>query len=238
MFRVLFYIYMKGVIFAAGKGTRFLPLTNTIPKALILVDEKPVIFYALDALEPFVDEFIIVVGHLSELVISSLGNTYKNKPITYVTQRDMKGTAGALWSIKDLLHGQRFIIAHCDDVIFQSDIQKMISHDYTIGIYPLHRSFTLPKTFSINHSQEGVFTGLSRPDPEDTVINTATGVYVLDDTFFQEDPIKLSNGEYGLPQTLVEFAKKNTVHTILFSQWLPVNSPEEQIRAESILKAG
>lgn len=227
---------MKGVIFAAGKGTRFLPLTETIPKALIMVFKKPVIYFALDALAPFVDEFIIITGHLSEKITSTLGNTYFDKPITYVTQNGMNGSAGALWSAKEILKDKQFVVANCDDVIFSSDIKKLLPYRYALGVHSIDRSLTPGNVLSVNSNSAEVFTGLSRPQSKDTHVNSATGVYLLDDAIFQETPVLLKSGEYGLPQTLEQFAKKNTVHTVIFSQWIPVNSHEEQLRAEETLQ--
>ncbi len=227
---------MKGVIFAAGKGKRFLPLTETIPKALITVLERPVIYFALDALTPFVDEFIIIIEHLSKNIISTLGTTYLNKPIRYVSQGEMKGSAGALWSVKEFLKGEQFIVSNCDDVIFAADIKKLLSYNYALGVFPTDRALAPDNVLSVNFNTDGVFTTLSRPQPQDTQIYSATGVYMLDDAIFQETPVVLKSGEYGLPQTLEQFAKKNTVHTVIFSQWLPINSPEEKLRAEETMQ--
>lgn len=226
---------MKGVIFSAGKGTRFLPLTNTTPKALIPVLHKPVIYYALDALAPFVDEFIIITGHLENTLISTLGNSYHNISLTYISQGDMAGTAGALWSAKEVLQSQRFLTANCDDIFYADDIANMVKHRYAMGIYPLPRSFVQPQAFSIQYDTNGVLTQFARPQDTDIYINTATGVYLLDGLIFQEAPVQFATGEYGLPHTLKQFSKKNTVHTVLFSRWFSINSPEEKMRAEDAL---
>jgi glucose-1-phosphate thymidylyltransferase len=54
---------MKGLVLAGGRGTRLRPLTHTMTKQLIPLANKPIIFYALEALAGAgVREIAIVVG--------------------------------------------------------------------------------------------------------------------------------------------------------------------------------
>ncbi|MBR5328680.1 MAG: NTP transferase domain-containing protein, partial [Firmicutes bacterium] len=55
------------VLFAAGKGNRLLPLTETIPKPLIAVNGTPMIESLIEAYKSAgVDEIYIVVGYKKE----------------------------------------------------------------------------------------------------------------------------------------------------------------------------
>jgi len=51
---------MQGIVLAAGKGTRMLPLSEYIPKPQLPFGEKRFIDYAIDALRPFVSEIIVL----------------------------------------------------------------------------------------------------------------------------------------------------------------------------------
>ena len=58
---------MKAIILAAGLGTRLRPMTENTPKALVQVNQKPLVEYQIEYLkERGIDDIIIVVGYLKE----------------------------------------------------------------------------------------------------------------------------------------------------------------------------
>lgn len=66
----------KGVILAAGYGSRLGSLTTTCPKVLLpLGNQESLITYPIRALaEAGIREIAIVIGHLVEKVMQSLGD--------------------------------------------------------------------------------------------------------------------------------------------------------------------
>ena len=58
---------MKAIILAAGLGTRLRPMTENTPKALVQVNQKPLIEYQIEFLkEKGIHDIIIIVGYLKE----------------------------------------------------------------------------------------------------------------------------------------------------------------------------
>lgn len=66
---------LKAVVFAAGLGTRLKPLTDTMPKALVPIQNKPLLQILLEKFksEGF-DDVVINVHHFSEQIIDYLRN--------------------------------------------------------------------------------------------------------------------------------------------------------------------
>ena len=118
---------MKGVILAAGKGERLRPLTDDRPKVILKVANRPIIEYVLENLDPFVDEFVIIVRYEKEKIIETLGDEFNGKPITYVDQLPGEGTAKAIESSKEHVGDEEFIVVNGDIYFEEEALRELIS---------------------------------------------------------------------------------------------------------------
>jgi len=118
---------LKGVILAAGRGERLRPLTDDRPKVVLKVANKPLISYVLENLDPFVDEFVIVVRYKRDRLIETLGDEFRGKPITYVEQLPGDGTAKAIESAREHVGEGEFIVVNGDIYFEEAAIKELIS---------------------------------------------------------------------------------------------------------------
>lgn len=90
-------IKVKCIILAAGKGKRLQSEKFQLPKALRILNNKPLIYYVLDTIN-FINkkDIIIVVGFMGEKVIEEIGSDF-----TYVWQNQQLGTGHAVMMAKD-----------------------------------------------------------------------------------------------------------------------------------------
>ncbi|MEE9465324.1 MAG: sugar phosphate nucleotidyltransferase, partial [Candidatus Neomarinimicrobiota bacterium] len=87
---------MKAIIPIAGKGTRLLPHTRTLQKALLPVAGKPVLEHILAPLiEAGISHITFVVGHLGDQISEFMSN-YNGLPVTFVEQIRPKGLGDAV----------------------------------------------------------------------------------------------------------------------------------------------
>ncbi len=128
---------MKGVIIAAGYGTRFLPVTKTVPKELLPVGTKPSIAYILEEfLASGIEEIIVVTSRRKksledyfdremelEEVFRREGRADKlaaiapcGAKVSFVRQAEMRGTGHALLQVKPFLGGEPCVVAYPDDL--------------------------------------------------------------------------------------------------------------------------
>ncbi|MEY4602194.1 MAG: hypothetical protein RL292_135, partial [Candidatus Parcubacteria bacterium] len=63
----------------------------------------------------------------------------------------------------------------------------------------------------------------------------ATGSYVADTDIFNAPAVKLRDGEYGLPQTLLSQKDTHPITAVVMTNWLPINSFEDKNNAEKIV---
>ena len=107
---------MKGVILAAGRGTRLGELTARTPKALLRVGRRPLVVHIVDGLRAAgITEVVIVTGQLGEQVTAEVGNGKANGMcIEYVSQPSPTGTASALGLARGQLGAGQFAFSWCD----------------------------------------------------------------------------------------------------------------------------
>ena len=126
----------KAIILAAGKGSRLLPLTQDIPKSLVLINQKPIITYILDSLsEAGIKEAIIVIGHCGDKVKSILGDNYHGIDLKYVDNPIYQKTEGAYssWLAKELA-GEDFLIIHGDTLFNKSILKNLMDSNHEIAL--------------------------------------------------------------------------------------------------------
>src|ERR1044072_6672012 len=89
---------LKGVILAAGKGTRLYPITRHIAKPLLPIANRPTLHYAFDRLKELgITDICIVVGEMGAAMEAELGDGQQfGISLSYVTQTEPKGLAHAV----------------------------------------------------------------------------------------------------------------------------------------------
>ena len=222
---------MQCVILAAGKGTRLKPLTDNLPKPLVLVAGKTLIDHIVSSLPSAVDELIIVTGYLEEQIKAHCGLEFYGRKVTYVTQVEQKGTGDALWLCKDLLHG-RFLFMFADDLHGPQDIARATS--YTRSMLTL--TTDNPERFGIvvRHPDGTLAEMIEKPEHPPSNL-ASTGVMVLDTNIFKFALTKETNGEFYLTDVIAEYAKDYPIAVVEQNLWIPIGYPEDIAKAESVL---
>ncbi|MFA4015185.1 MAG: hypothetical protein RUDDFDWM_000263 [Candidatus Fervidibacterota bacterium] len=105
----------KGVILAAGKGKRLLPITEKVPKVLIEVGGLPWLSRLLLRFsECGCRQVLIVVGHLGEMIVERYGEEAFGMRIFYAFQWRPEGTAKALQLAEDFVGEEPFMLSWGD----------------------------------------------------------------------------------------------------------------------------
>lgn len=103
---------MKGVILAAGKGSRLYPITHHIPKPLLPLANRPTMEYAFDRLrEMGISDICVVVGENEAVMKDALGDGSQfGVSLSYVRQHEPKGLAHAVSFCKDFVGTDSFVL--------------------------------------------------------------------------------------------------------------------------------
>jgi MurNAc alpha-1-phosphate uridylyltransferase len=107
---------VKAMILAAGRGERMRPLTDKVPKPLLVVGDKPLIVYHLEKLSSFgVTDLVINVAYLGDNIQQALGDGETwGLSIHYSEEPYPLETGGALYKALPLLGDEPFILVNGD----------------------------------------------------------------------------------------------------------------------------
>ncbi len=106
---------MKGIILAAGRGSRLGEATNALPKPLLPVGSQLCIDFAIEALLPVVSDVIVVTGYRAGLVEAHLAQRWANHPVATVRNTDLEaGNLTSLRAAREALAGEPFIVTNAD----------------------------------------------------------------------------------------------------------------------------
>lgn len=110
---------MKGVILAAGKGTRMLPLTQRRPKPLVPVLDRPMIEHIITgARDAGVDHIALVVGYLGRMIQEAFGDgSALGLRIEYIWQERAHGTGAATLLAADFIGDDPFFLSWGDIIV-------------------------------------------------------------------------------------------------------------------------
>ncbi|MFH1161914.1 MAG: sugar phosphate nucleotidyltransferase [Candidatus Jorgensenbacteria bacterium] len=226
---------MKAVILAAGEGVRMRPLTLTTPKSLVPLLGKPLLRHIVEALPPSVVELIIVTGYRGDQIKEYCGPEFLGRPVTYVAQTERKGTYHALELCKPYLSkNDAFAFLYSDDLTDAASIAECLSRP--LAIVASHAEH--PERFGvITLNADGTIREIEEKPaaPRSNLVTTATHMITPD--IFNYPPVPHpANGEYYFATALGAMAREHPIEVVETKLWIPIGTPGDLARAETILK--
>ena len=110
---------MRAMVLAAGRGERLRPLTDTLPKPMIPVAGKPLIFYTLTYLRNCgIEEVVVNLHHLGDRIREYVGD---GRPwglrVFYSWEKDLLGTGGGIQKAAPHLFQEAFLVMNADVLV-------------------------------------------------------------------------------------------------------------------------
>lgn len=142
------YLPVDAVIMAGGRGQRLKPLTDSIPKPLLKIGDKPIMEHNVDRLALYgIDDFWFSVKYLGEQIENYFGNgENKNVQIRYVWEEEPLGTIGAVSKIDDFEHD--YVLVTNSDVLTNLDYEHFfidfINKDVDFAVVTIPYEVNIP----------------------------------------------------------------------------------------------
>jgi len=226
----------KAVILAAGEGKRLRPFTETMPKVMLPVANKPLLEYVFDATRKSgIDEIVVVVGYKKEVIMEYFKD-YKDVKITYVIQDRQLGTAHALLQAKKHIKDS-FIVLAGDNIIDPGSIVKLLKDQSEYSL--LIKEHPHPSKYGVVFIENRSIRRIVEKPKEDVGKYISTGIYKLPRSVFTDIEQCTSEGAHALSSVIQSLVDKGKhINTVLAKSWMDIVYPWDLISVNEAMIQG
>lgn len=154
---------MRALLLAAGLGTRLRPITNSIPKCLVPIHDRPLIDIWFDLLVAAGVERIVVNTHyFAETVVEHVASSPHRERIELFHEDKLLGTGGTMIAARHLLGDGAFLLAHGDNLTTFDLPDMQACH--------ANRAPDIAITMLAFRTDDPSSCGILEPDPEGRVL--------------------------------------------------------------------
>jgi len=236
---------MKGVILAAGKGTRLYPVTRVIPKPLLPICNRMTLEYAFDQLKDCgITDICIVVGETESAIRESLGDGSSfGVKLTFVRQTDPHGLAHAVSFAKDFLGDDDFML-YLGDAIYDRGFKGMVDKFYATGCANLNLVKVVedPRRFGVANVVNGRIVKLVEKPAQPESNLAMAGMYIFSKALWAVLPdLKPSaRGEYEITDAIQLLVDKGelVVPGVYEGQWFDTGTLDSFLETSAFLADG
>ena len=237
---------LRAMILAAGRGERLRPLTDTVPKPMVVVGGRPLIDYALACVaNAGIRRAVLNLHHLGEQIRAHVGDGSRfGLHVDYSEEVVLQETGGGIRDARPFLDGCSFVTMNADTIV-DVDLRALVQAHRARGATAtmLLRKDSKMNAFGLVETETdgrvGRFLGKSRPacrEPLEPYMYT--GVQVLEPRVFNylqtEGPFSITKVSYP---AMLE-AGEAVFGSVFDGPWITVGTPAEMADANAVLASG
>lgn len=235
---------MKGVVPAAGEGTRLRPHTDDQPKGVVEVAGRPLLAHCFETLlELGVDGLVVVIGYRGDQIVDRFGDTFEGVPVEYVVQDEPVGLADAVRRAGEHIETD-FLVCNGDNV-FDADLTSLVETHRTAGadatlLIDEVSTDAAAETGVLRFDDDGELAGMVEKPVDPPSTRVSRGCYAFSPAVLHACHLvrPSSRGEYELADAIDLLLRAGrTVETVpLDGRCINVNTPDDLERAERLLE--
>jgi mannose-1-phosphate guanylyltransferase len=156
---------VKAVLLAAGLGTRLRPITDTTPKCMLAIDDRPLLDIWLDELDRAgADEVLVNLHHLPSVVSEHLAARVAPPAVREFFEPELLGSAGTLLANRDWLGRDEMFLACYADNLTDFDLRTLVDQ---------HRQHAGLATLAVFRSDRPAAGGVVEVDDRGVIVSFA-----------------------------------------------------------------
>jgi mannose-1-phosphate guanylyltransferase len=232
---------VRAVVLVGGEGTRLRPLTETIPKPLVPLVDRPGLDHVLDHLARHgVDEVVLSSSYLEETFHAFLAGRRGVPATRWITERQPLGTGGAIVHALPRLGDEPFLAVN-GDILTDLDLTAMLA---------FHRARRAAATIALHRVADARPFGLVPTEPDGRVLEFRekpadpipgqinAGTYVLDPAALRRWP---AGANVSIEREIFPAVIAEGIRVFGFpseAYWLDLGTPEKYLKANADLLDG
>jgi dTDP-glucose pyrophosphorylase len=226
---------LECMIMAGGRGKRLSPLTDTVPKPMLPLGEKPIIEHNIDRLISYgIKKFYISVKYLGEQIQDYFGDgTSKGVSIAYVWEEEPLGTAGAL-SLVEKFETEHVLLMNSDlftNVNFEDLYLDMIANNADMAVASTEYKVDVP--YAVFETDNDRVTSFK--EKPSYVYHSNAGIYILNIELIKKIPKNEFYDITTLMESLVQEDGK-LIHSPIIGFWIDIGKPVDYKQAQEFVK--
>lgn len=234
---------VKGMMLAAGRGTRLGPLTENRPKPLLQVANCPVMAQGIRCMRRLgISTIGVNVSYRAEQILEAFAGGEDGLTLQWLVEREASGTAGGMKGLQEHLDGARIVVI-AGDAMLDVDLQQLLDAHRARGAFATLATIPVadPSLYGVVVTDDDgrIIRFQEKPAPGTEISHQAnTGIYIFEPSIFDLIPA----------DTFYDFAM-NVFPEILRRQlpffampvqgyWTDIGNPGDYLRANLDYLAG
>lgn len=229
------YLPLDALIMAGGRGSRLSPMTDTVPKPLLKVGEKPIIDYNVDRLRYFgIDDFHVSVRYLGEQLEAHYAQrAIPGVKMDFIWEREPLGTIGAASLVKEFHH--EYVLVTNSDILTNLNYEDFFldflekGADMSVLTIPYHVDIPYAVMETSNHHVVSF-----KEKPTYTYFSNG-GIYIVKRELLNNVPKNTFYNATDLMEGLIAEGGK-LISYPMRQYWLDIGKPEDYEKAQLDVK--
>ena len=229
---------MKVVLLIAGMGQRLSKKTKNIPKTLLEINNKPILFHIIDRIiDNDIKDFVVVVGYKKEIVINALKKKYPDLKFQFVVNEiyDKTNTMYSMFLTKNYINNG-MIYAHGDVIINKNILKDLLD--------PKNKNAAIVEPSKESMQAFGSRGKITKISKKKDAIGKALGIY----KFSQETVSEIyKEAEKVIKTGAINVFQSEAINPVIRNHrldlistngrsWIEVDDENDLIEAERIIK--
>lgn len=226
---------LECMIMAGGRGKRLSPLTDTTPKPMLMLGNKPIIEHNIDRLIEFgIKKIYISVKYLGEQIVDYFGDgSSKGISIEYIWEDKPLGTAGALALVQQF-NSEHILLMNSDlftSANFEELYIKLIEEEADMAVASTEYKVDIP--YAVFQTENGEVKAFK--EKPSYIYHSNAGIYILKKELINKIP---KNEFYDITDLMEDLVSKGgkLVFNPILGYWIDIGKPVDYKQAQEFVK--